>query len=113
MSIHDTISKNILTLFKRQQPKQIVKASLKLTAVASDRCVPVRRSFIQYDGDLEEFFQHDNQPYPPSLSEFGGLRFGKKSLMIACVKKDTPPLPPPASQDVQVFDGAAIVHAGF
>ena len=36
-SIHDTISKNTLPLFKRQQPKQISKASLKLTAVTSDR----------------------------------------------------------------------------
>ena len=54
VSIHDKISKNTLPLFKRQQPKQISKASLKLTAVASDRYIPVR-SFIQCDGDLEEF----------------------------------------------------------
>ena len=33
VSIHNTISKNSLPLFKRQQPKQISKASLKLTAV--------------------------------------------------------------------------------
>ena len=35
--IHNTISKNSLPLFKRQQPKLISKASLKLTAVTNDR----------------------------------------------------------------------------
>ncbi|XP_068756859.1 uncharacterized protein [Montipora capricornis] len=113
VSIHDTISKNTLPLFKRQQPKQISKASLKLTAVTSDRYL-FSRLYIasqQRDGDLEEFFKHENQPYPPSLSEFGKLRFGKKSDLISCVNKETPPPPPPASYDVKVFDGAAIVHA--
>ena len=30
-------------------------------------------------GDLDEFFMHENQPHPLSLSEFGNLRLGKKS----------------------------------
>ena len=29
---------------------------------------------------------HENQPYPPSLSEFGNLRLGKKSDLITCVQ---------------------------
>jgi len=113
VSIHDTISKNTLPLFKRQLPKQISKASLKLTAGTSDRYL-FSRLYIasqQRDGDLEEFFKHENQPYPPSLSEFGNLRFGKKSDLISCVNKETPPPPPPGSYDIKVFDGAAIVHA--
>lgn len=113
VSIHDTISKNTLPLFKRQHPKQISKASLKLTAVTSDRYL-FSRLYIasqQRNGDLEEFFKHENQPYPPSLSEFGNLRFGKKPDLIACVNKETQPPPPPASYDAKVFDGAAIVHA--
>ena len=113
MTIHDTISKNTLPLFKCQQPKQISKASLKLTAVTSDRYL-FSRLYIasqQSDGDLEEFFEHENQPYPPSLSEFDNLRFGKKSDLISFVNKETPLPPPPASYNVKVFDGAAIVHA--
>ncbi|KAL9966137.1 hypothetical protein ACROYT_G024162 [Oculina patagonica] len=84
---------------------------MKLTAVASDRYL-FSRLYIasqQRDGDLEEFFKHENQPYPPSLSEFGNLRFGKKSDLIKCVNRVSPPAP--ASYDVKVFDGAAIVHA--
>ena len=38
VSTHDTISKNFLPLLKRHdQPEQISKASLKLTAVTSNR----------------------------------------------------------------------------
>ena len=39
VSIHDTISKNTLPLFKRQQPKQISKASLKFKASSSVVCI--------------------------------------------------------------------------
>ena len=112
VSIHDVIQKNSLPLFKRQQPKQMSKASLKLTAVTSDRYL-FSRLYIasqQRDGDLEEFFRHENQPYPPSLSEFGNLRFGKKSDLIVCVNKGAS-TSPPAFYDAKVFDGAAIVHA--
>ena len=111
ISIHDTISKNTLPLFKRQQPKQISKASLKLTAVTSDHLFShLYIASQQRDGDLEQFFKHENQSYPPSLSELGNLRFGKKSDLISSVNKETPPPPPPASYDVKVFDGATIVH---
>ena len=113
MSIHNTISKNTLPLFKRQQLKQISKVSLKVTAVTSDHylfsCLYIASQ--QHDGDLEEFFKHQNQLYPPSLSEFGNLQFGKKSDLIACVNKETLSPPQPASYNVKVFDGAAIVHA--
>ena len=111
VSIHNTISKNFLPLFKCQQPKQISKASLKLTVVTNDRYL-FSQLYIasqQRDGDLEEFFKHENQPYPPSLSEFGQLRFGKKSDLFACVNRESPP--PPESYNVKVFDGAAVVHA--
>ena len=102
------------SLFKRQQPKQISKASFKMAAVTSDHYL-FSRLYIasqQRDGDLEEFFKHENQPYPRSLSEFGNLRFGKMSDLISCVNKETPPFPPPppASYNVKGLDGAAIVH---
>ena len=85
-----------------------------MTAVTSDRYLFSYLYFAsqQRDGDLEEFFKHENQPYPPSsVSEFGNLRFAKKSDLTSCVNEGTPPLPSPASYDVKVFDGAAIVHA--
>ncbi|KAK3702948.1 hypothetical protein QZH41_002861 [Actinostola sp. cb2023] len=80
-SIDNSIPRNSVALFKRQKPKHITKTSQKLSALTSDRFLFSRLDIAsqQKDGDLEEFFMHENQPYPPSLSEFGSLRFGKKS----------------------------------
>lgn len=111
-SIDNSIPRNSVALFKRQKPKQITKTSQKLLALTSDRFL-FSRLYIasqQRDGDLEEFFMHENQPYPPSLSEFGSLRFGKKSDLLACINKVSS-APHPQSCDVKVFDGAALVHA--
>ena len=32
--------------------------------------------------DLEEFFQHENQAFPASLSDKGGLLSGQKSQLV-------------------------------
>ena len=39
-------------------------------------------------GDLEEFFSHENQVSPPSLSVSGKLRLGKKSDLLKCLVPD-------------------------
>jgi len=54
---------------------------------------------------------HENQPYPPSLSEFGKLRFGRTSDLLTCVKPASTKLDPPPLYDCKIFDGAAVVHA--
>lgn len=61
------------------------------------------------DGDLGDFFSHENQPWPPSLSEHGKLRLPtKKSDLLKCVNTGTTD-EPPSSFDAN--DGPAIVHA--
>ena len=40
------------------------------------------------DGDLNEFFRHENHPYPPALTNLGALRFGSKSDLLSCVCSD-------------------------
>lgn len=37
------------------------------------------------DGDLDNFFKHENQPWPPSLSKLGELRTGKKADLLDCL----------------------------
>ena len=55
---------------------------------------------------------HENTPYPPSLSEFRKLRFGKKSDLLTCVTPaNAEQLNPPPISDCKIFDGAAVVHA--
>jgi hypothetical protein len=66
------------------------------------------------DGDLDEFFRHENHPYPRSLSHGGNLRMGTKSdlleclmsLSAACVNHDIASL----RVDCYVLDGAVTVQ---
>jgi len=53
---------------------------------------------------------HENQPYPPSLSEFGKLRSGKTSDLLTCVKPASTKPDPPPLYDCKIFDGTAVVH---
>lgn len=39
-----------------------------------------------WNGDMDEFFRHENQSYPPSISDRGKLRFGTKCKSLACFK---------------------------
>ena len=63
----------------------------------------------QHDGDLGQFFSHENQNTPPSLSDFGKLRLGQKSAFLTCI--DFGVQPKPTHQfDSKIFDGSAVVH---
>ena len=108
VSIHHNIKKNS---FKRQNPKPKPKSKQQVSALRSD-CNLFSRLYIATQhrcGDLDEFFMHQNQPYPPSLSEFGKLRFGKKSDLLTCVKPGNTEQPnPPPIYDCKIFDRAAV-----
>ena len=41
------------------------------------------------EGNLEEFFKHENSPSPPALSCHGKMRTGQKSELITCVEVST------------------------
>ena len=38
------------------------------------------------DGDLDDFFSHENHPWPPSISDNGKIRLpNKKSDLLVCL----------------------------
>ena len=80
------------------------------------------------DGNLDEFCAHENQAYPPSLSNMGKLQLGTKSDIVSCLEKLVP-IPTPIDDsmpdvdprlslnvtgtptvDVVILDGTAIVN---
>jgi len=64
------------------------------------------------ENDINEFFQHENQPFPPSLSEFGKLRYAKKSDIVTCLvsaNKSPGTFDAPAV-DAKILEGSVIVH---
>ena len=63
-------------------------------------------------GNLDKFFRHENQAYPPSLSQHGKLRLGAKADLLpyleSCVEQNESL--PPSHPYVVFLDGAAVVN---
>ena len=89
-SIHETISKNNLALFKRPKPKAKSKQA-KAVAVLKDDVALFSRFFIvakNRECDMPSFFRHENQSFPPAISEFCKLRFSKKSDLLPLLSQN-------------------------
>ena len=63
------------------------------------------------DGNIKEFFHHENHNYPPTLSKFGELHSGTKADLLECFQ-DTYPTPTDSIPDVDaiLLDGAAVIN---
>ena len=109
--LNDAIPKNMLPLFSTPKKRQKTKAQQMMAEVIGDRNL-FSKLYVACqvrDGNLEEFFTYENQSCPPSLSDRGKLRLGKKSDVLHCLEdeieaEDTNPL-----CDVIALDVAAIV----
>ena len=62
--------------------------------------------------DIDDFFKHENQREPPSLSDQGKLRSGTKSDIRGCLPGMSGPGPSPSAKEasVVVLDMAAVIH---
>ena len=68
------------------------------------------RLYIAYqarEGNLQEFFRHENHGSPPSLSCPGKMRSGRKSELVQLLETST--TVECRDVDVKVFDAAAVV----
>lgn len=66
-------------------------------------------------GDVQDFFAHENNSYPPSISEFGKLRKARnKCDIVACLEDCSPEWQQTSStaagESAVIVDGAALVH---
>ena len=62
------------------------------------------------DGNLEEFFRHENQVYPPALSDDGNLHLGTKSDLLICLEDICASQTEAPVTSSVIVDGAAIVQ---
>ena len=58
---------------------------------------------------MPTFFKHENQPFPPSLSEHGKLRLTTKSDLMSLLPMEDQ-CEPPNLFDAMTIDGAALVN---
>ena len=106
------IKRNKLPLFSRPTTKTVSKKQAQVSALKDD-CSLFSRLYISCqtrEGDLEEFFKHENQPWPPSLSQHGQLRQGNKAELVRCLQGTTEASAESPQVDVKVFDGAVVVQ---
>lgn len=114
--INDTIKHNKLYLYKTPMKKTQNKDK-QLKAVESDSALfgQLYISIQTREGDLQEFFKHETKLYPPSISEYGDIYFGKKSDLLSCLemftqREDQPSTTTANVAEAKIFDGAAVVH---
>ena len=109
-SINDSIKNNSLALFSSPKRKAKSKSAQKIAAERSNTslfgCLYIANQ--QHEGEPGKFFSHENQTTPPSLSDFGKIRLGQKSILLSCLDSSDQPTPPVFA--CKIFDGAAVVH---
>lgn len=74
--LSDPIKKNKMPLMSLPCIKEASKSHMQIASLKSD-CRLLARLYIvcqTRDGNLEDFFKHENQPGPPSISHQGKLR---------------------------------------
>ena len=111
VSIHQPIKRNSVSLFKASSHKSISRTKGQVTDLKSN-CHLFSQLYIASkfrDGDLEDFFSHENHPWPPALSDHGQIKLPTKSDLLVqfdAVSEHNIP----GEFDCKVFDGAAVVH---
>ena len=85
---------------------------MKLRSAKLD-CQLFSRLYIGFqnpDGSLSEFFAHENQACPPSISDCGNLRQDVKAALVSCLENLCETTQSEPEVTAVVLDGAAVVH---
>ena len=111
-TFYDPLKRNKLPLFSRKAAPEISSSKTKFQSMKDD-CQLFSRLFIACQSgqcDLKEFFMHENQSAPPSLSQNSCLNIGKNADRMTVLKSDTnlPGTDPKA--DAFIIDGAALIN---
>ena len=80
ISIHKPIKRNSMPLFKKGKSKHKSKERQKIDVLKGNASLfgQLYIGMQNRNGDLTDFFSHETQPYPPSLSDSGKLHLPSK-----------------------------------
>ena len=110
----DPIKKNNLPLFNPAPVREKTKSQLQETSLRNDSSVFSHlyiASQVRH-GNLNEFFEHENQTYPPALTQNGKLRSRSKLGLVGCLEDMVNSQERTSNPDIQVIilDGSAVVN---
>ena len=111
-SIEEAIHRNKLPLFATKRGPKLPKGNQQVKSLKNDVAL-FARLYIgcqTRDGNLEEFFRHENQQYPPALSDGGRLYLGSKSDLLVCLEGHAEPQSEAPTVTAVVLGGAVIVQ---
>ena len=111
-SINDAIRRNKLKVFNISTPRSVSKGKQQLASLRNDVAL-FSRPYIgcqTMDGNLEEFFRHENQACPPALSDGESIRLGTKRDLLKCFEEFSSAQSEVPDTTCLVLDGAVIVQ---
>lgn len=106
---YNQIKKNLVSFFKQEQAKGISNEK-----VLKDDCQLFSRLFISCQNrqcDLQEFFKHENQSHPASLSDSGKLHTCQKSQLVEILEAQVNIPDREPKGDAIIIDGSALINA--
>ena len=110
--LSDPIKRNKLTLIGTPPKKLKTNLASKVSDLKQD-CSLFSRLYIasqSREGNLDEFFLHENQTFPPSLAQYGKMRCTNKSTLLGCLEDVRQNYSSRPMVDAIIIDGAAAVH---
>ena len=111
-SIFELIKKNKLPLFSFVKTKKSAKHRSQV-AMLKKNCQLFSQLYVAChfrDGNLDEFFSHENQTFSPSLSKDGMLHTGYKSDLLCSLDDIQDTSQDKHSVDCIVIDGTAVAN---
>ena len=109
----DVIPKNNLSLFNSSSQNKTAKHAIKIAHLNSGVNLFFRLNIVGQtrESDMDNFFAHENHPWPPSLASNGIMHSTCKSDLIKCLESLTPFQDIAPFVDAKIIDGAALVHS--
>ena len=110
--IYDTIRRNKLAVFATSTIRKVTGGKQQIVSLKNNVEL-FSRLYIgcqTRDGNLDEFFRHENQACPPALSDGKNLRLGSKSDLLSCLEDVCDARSDVPQTTCIILDGAAIIQ---
>ena len=113
ISLYNTLKRNDLSLFRQKHLLKMSKSKQKIANLSIERRLYANLYLAcqSKDGDLDNFFAHNNHAFPVSISEYGKLRKAtSKSDFLQCMESLVDVTHDAPDVSMKVIDGAAFVN---
>ena len=112
VSLYDVIKRNNLPLLREKNKVSTSKGKLKMVSLKQE-CKLYASLYVacqSRNGDLQDFFTHENHSYPPAISEYGKLRKCIKADFLSSLESFGSTCHSGPDVTAKIIDGSAAVQ---